>query len=382
MTTGPVEVSPAVLDAQRAAIASPHIGDFWAMHDETIARLGRVMGTQGTVLAFPGTIRAGLSVAIDNFVRPGTRVLAISNGYWGELIADLCCECGADVVNLRLPPLSPVDPEAVRAALAADPAFHMVTIVHVETNVGVTNPIDVIGDMLRDTDTLFFVDTACSAGGMPVDTDRNGIDIGVTGSHKTLAGLPGLSVMTVSEKAWADLGRLSPKPGHFNLNTLVRQTLERPEPPSFTQPPGLFAALHAALGEIEAAGLDAWFERHRSAAASFRARIRAAGLTMVLDHADDSGHPQADAAYSDTVMAVAYAPGMDDEAFRARLRNRHGVFVIGNLGDWKGRSLRVGLMSPPQLDTPNLERTLEAIAETASALRPSRAEHDYTEAAR
>ncbi|HEV2364109.1 MAG TPA: hypothetical protein VGS12_07935 [Caulobacteraceae bacterium] len=66
---------------------------------------------------------------------------------------------------------------------------------------------------------------------------------------------------------------------------------------------------------------------------------------------------------------MAYGEGIDDERFRQRLAEGHGLFVIGNVGDWKGRSFRVGLMSPPQLEPPAVERTLLAIEETAARLQ-------------
>ena len=369
MTTGPVEVSERVLDAQRAIVTSPHVGDFWGMHDETLARLGRVVETEGTVLAFPGSIRAGLSVALGNLVRSGTRVLAISNGYWGELIADMCRELDGEVSSLALPPLLPVDPDEVRRKLKECGPTDLVTIVHVETNVGVTNPIAEIGAIVREVGALFLVDTACSAGAMPIGTDRNSVDIGVTGSHKCLAGLPGLAVVTVSSKAWDHLAKLERLPGHFDLFTLKRQTIDRPEPPAFTQPTGLFAGLHEALGELERHGLPNWYERHRQSGRAFRDRIRSIGMSMVPDLATPGGTRQSEAVYSDTVLAVSYGDSLDDEQFRARLGEDHGVFVIGNLGDWKGRSFRVGLMSPPQLDPINMERTLDGIQFTAARLR-------------
>lgn len=372
MTTGPVEVSSAVLDAQRAAFTSPHIGDFWSLHDETLSRLGRIMETTQSVLAFPGSIRAGLNVAIGNFVGPHERVLAISNGYWGELIGQMCRERGAEVIDLALPPLLPIDPDQVRAALAAAGSVDLVTIVHAETNVGIMNPIDRIGPIVREAGALFFVDTACSAGATSIGTDRCGIDVGVTGSHKCLASLPGLCVLTVSDRAWERLSRHPREVGFYNLTNIRRQTIERPAPPPYTQPAGLFAALHEALGEIEARGIDNWFDEHRRAGRLVRDQLRAFGLTILPDLGAAAGR-QDEAVYSDAVIAVGYPDGIDDEAFRAQLGKAYGVFVIGNVGDWSGRSFRMGLMSPPQLEPANVQRTLSSIEQALDDLKVRRA---------
>ena len=88
MSTGPVEVSRRVLDAQLATLLTPHSAEFWALHDETIGLLGQVLCTKGKVLMMHGSIRTGLDLALGNLVVPGTRVLSVQNGFWGSLIAD------------------------------------------------------------------------------------------------------------------------------------------------------------------------------------------------------------------------------------------------------------------------------------------------------
>jgi len=367
MTTGPVEVSERVLDAQRASISSPHVGDFWHLHDDTLKRLGRIVETSGTVLAFPGSIRSALSIAIGNLARPGTRVLAISNGYWGTLIGEMFRESGAEVIDLLLPPLVPVDPDIVEQKIRSCGQLDIVTIVHVETNTGVTNPVSDIGSIVAKAGGVYFVDTACSAGSMPIRTDHWAIDIGVTGSHKCFGGLPGLGIVTLSEKAWRYMRALPPWPGYFNFDSLRQQTIERVKTPPYTQPAGLFAALNAAVTEIEEIGIANWFEIHRQAAQTFRSRIREMGLSMITDAETRSYQPQG---YdSETVLAVAYSDGIDDELFRQELRQTYGILVIGNIGQWAGKSFRVGLMSSPQLEARNFFGTLQAIENTSRKLK-------------
>lgn len=369
MTTGPVAVSPAVLAAQHATESSPHVGDFWTMHDETIARLGRVLGTEEQVLAFSGTIRAALSIAIDNFVDERSRVLALSNGYWADLIADYCRGRGATVIVAKRADCGPLDPQEVEELLRANQPLDLVTMAHVETNIGVVNPIDQIGPLVAKSDALFLVDTACSAGGMPIDTDRIGIDIGVTGSHKTLTGLPGLSVITLSDKARRRLA-MRTVPGYFNLDLMRRQTIERLEFPSYTQPPGLFAALNAALGELEAIGLPTWYARIKAAGCDFRAKVREMGLPLIGDSATDPNSPAEAIANADTVIALDVR-GVGEGAFRGRLAQSHGIYVVGNLAEWVGKSSRIGLMSPVQLTSESRERTLHAVKESIDYLRSS-----------
>ncbi len=360
MTTGPVEVSEAVLRAQLDPFLTPHHAGFWALHDETLDLLARLLSTAGRVLAFHGSIRAGLDMALANLVAPGTRVLAISNGYWGDLIGAYAERWGAKVDWVRGHALAPVSGDAVARALRAHPESELVTIVHVETNTGVANPVEEIGALVAGHGALYYVDTACSAGAMPLETDAWGIDVGITGSHKCLCSVPGLAVVSVSERAWARAAEVSRAGSYFDFRALHANTVARADVPPFTQPTGLFRALHAALSELEEIGREAWFERHRRAGARFRAGVRETGLAMLAEEGPGAGH-NLDGALSDTVMAVRLPRGADLERFRRALADEFGIYVLGNLGAFAGCSFRVGLMSPPQLEDRSLCATLDAI---------------------
>lgn len=367
MTTGPVEVSPAVAAAQLAPLFTPHVGAFWQVHDETVAALKRVLKTRHYAFPLHGSIRTGLDVALANVVRPGRRVLAVENGYWGRLIGEWTSLYGAEITWLRGSPLAPIDPDDVSAALRADPGIDLVTIAHVETSSGVVNPVAAVGHAVREHGALYYVDAACSAGAMPYDTDGWHIDIGVTGSHKCLASVPGLAVLTLSDRAHARLakGEVRPRSNYFDLRRWIATTLERVETPPFTQPTGLILSLLAALREIEARGENR-FAVHRDAASRFMGGVREAGLGMVLDRGPAHNNREA---YSDTVMAVDYPQGTSDAQFRGALFEEHGIAVIGNIGEFAGRSFRVGLMSAPQLEATNLQATLDAIGAVSRAPR-------------
>lgn len=333
----------------------PARGATWATSLNLTRRVTARLSACAYVLALPGSIRMGLSLALANAVQPGARALSISNGFWGELIGDYLRQRGAEVIELKTSALAPVPVEEVRKALLTGP-FDIVSIVHVETNAGIINPIAEIGALVRETEALYLVDTACSAGAQSIETDAWGIDIGVTGSHKCLGSVPGLAILTLSDKTMARLESKAPTLASLDLPTLRREILERSQRPLFTLPPALVHSLSAALEEIELDGMATWFARHEAVAERFREAMRAAGAFMLPDLAHTS-----DASMSVAVQAVGYPEGFDDSAFRARLVDRHGIHVIGNIGAWQGRSFRLGLMSAPQIANATLERVIAAI---------------------
>lgn len=363
MSTGPVEVSNAVLRAQEQPLLTPHSDSFWDMHDETIGSLGRILMTDGRVLMFHGSIRAGIDVALGNVLRPGSKVLSVINGFWGTLLADWAEMRGAEVTRVSFGALDQVDLGRVADALTKHD-YDLVTVVHVETNSGIVNPISEIGALVAPTRALFLVDSACSAGAMPIDTDEWHIDIQTTGSHKCLAAIPGLAVVTLSDKAWERLGDFDQMGAYFDFRTLWRNTIERQTQPWFTQPTTLIHALSVALAEIEAQGLDTWWAAHRAVGTHVRTALREIGFELLLDRGNVAN---CDAHYSDTVLALRYPPGIDDARFRRALLHDYGVFVIGNLGEFAGRSFRMGLMSASQMQAINVNGALAAIAEVLAS---------------
>jgi alanine-glyoxylate transaminase/serine-glyoxylate transaminase/serine-pyruvate transaminase len=371
MSTGPVHVSDGVLRAQLDAYTSPHAASFWPIYDETIALTKRVLKTASETLIMHGSIRIGLDLALGSLIKRGDKVLAITNGFWGEYLARNAEAHGASVVTLKGSLYEPIDPSAVAALLKQHPDVALVTLVHVETNAGIVNPAREIGRLIAETKAIFLLDTACSAGGFLVDTDEWHVDVGVTGSQKTLCGLPGLTVLSISAKAWRKIGVGGPGgfPGHLGLRGLFDANLKRAgPPPTYTQPTSLVLALRAALKEIEAYGVDGWFEWHQCAANMFRSLIRDAGFTLATDAARRQAGRDLDFALAPTVVVINFPSGIDGSQFRALLEEKYGVFVIGNVGELVDSSFRVGLMSSVQTSPRNVLATVASIAATGQQL--------------
>jgi len=359
MSTGPVEVSHRVRQAQSAASFSPHQEGFWQVHDDTVALLGKTLKTSDRVFMMHGSIRAGLDMALGNIIRQGTRVLCLQNGYWGKMIGAWAEARGAKVTRLSFDGLAPVDPETVRGALQKG-RYDIVTMTHVETNAGVLNPAAEIGQLVSETEALFLLDTACSVGAIEVQTDKWNIDVSSSGSHKCLGAIPGLSVVTFSEKAWRYIEKLSPQAGYYDAKTWWRQTMDRNFEVNFTPPVGLVMALRESLREINEWGVEDFWQLHKVVADEVISRFAEMGIHHIMTKGPAANQLEA---YSDTVMAMTLPGSMEIEPFRLKLLDTYGIFVAGNIAELSGTSFRMGLMSFPQLDRVNLYGTLSCMEE-------------------
>ena len=89
---------------------------------------------------------------------------------------------GYEVTYLEPGPSGIIEPEQVAAALRPDTL--LVSLMHVNNEIGVINDIAAIGDVCRAAGVLFHVDAAQSAGKVPIDLATMKIDLMSLSAHK------------------------------------------------------------------------------------------------------------------------------------------------------------------------------------------------------
>jgi aspartate aminotransferase-like enzyme len=288
-------------------------------------------------------------MAIANIVEPGDKVLNAVSGFFGQYFVELSKVYGAVPRVLEVPYGKPIKPEKVKEALDEDD-YKAVTVTHVETSTGVANPIKEIGEIVRkNSDAFYIVDTVCSLGGVEVRFDDWGIDVCASGSQKCIGVPPGLALIAVSQKTLEYLEKRKTPVGLWYGNFKNWLPVMRDPTKYFATPPvNMIYALHKALRLIIDEGLEKRFMRHHVLAEAFRAAMDALNLEIVAERAYAAN----------TVTAVYYPEGMDDNKFRDEMKKR-GIIVASTLGPLRGRGFRVGHMG--NVDQNDIIATLSAI---------------------
>jgi alanine-glyoxylate transaminase/serine-glyoxylate transaminase/serine-pyruvate transaminase len=335
MIPGPVDVEDDVLVAMSGPVR-PHYGDEWLVtYNEAIERLKHIFGTQNDLFLMTGPGTAALDAAMGSLLRTGDKILVAQNGFFGERIASMARAYGLEVRRVTAPPGRPVEPAAVRRALAAGSGVQAVAVVHLETSTTVLNPVQGIAAAARDFEVPIIVDAVSSIGGVPLPVDEWGIDICVTVSNKCLASPAGVAPFSISQRAWDQIERKGERAhGWFlNLDTWKEFSVNwgywHPYPT--TQPTNVVEALLVSLRQIMEEGLEARFQRHLHAAQSVRAGLRRLGFEMFTP----------DAYTSPLLTAVRGFPGMDVEEMRRYLVEEWQVMVSGGLDELRGKIFRV-----------------------------------------
>jgi aspartate aminotransferase-like enzyme len=318
-----------------AALGRPLLGHldpvFVELLDETCARLRTVFRT-GNAMTLPisGTGSAGMEAALVNVVEPGHVVVVGVNGVFGERMCDVADRCGAQVVRVDFGWGQPVDPQAL---LDAHPSPQVIGVVHAETSTGVRSDIAPLGE--GKGDALLLVDCVTSLGGIDVDVDGWGIDIGYSGTQKCLGVPPGLAPLTVSERARDRLVERS-RSWYLDLRMLGRYTGPASGPRVYhhTAPVAMVSSLHAGLGAILDEGLDAAIARHAECGRLLHEGLGALGLDLFAAE----GHRLPE------LTTVWLPEGVDDAKVRSTLLERYDIEIGGGLGEYAGRVWRIGCM--------------------------------------
>jgi alanine-glyoxylate transaminase/serine-glyoxylate transaminase/serine-pyruvate transaminase len=332
---GPSDVPPRVLEA----MARPTIGHldpvFLKVMDDIRTRLREVFRTKNEMtLAVSGTGSAGMETVFVNLVEPGDKVLVCVNGVFGGRMVDVAQRCGASVEQIEVPWGRTFEQEQVVAAIERVKP-KVVAIVHAETSTGAHQPVDRIGEAAHAHGALFLLDCVTSLGGAPVEIDAWGVDAAYSGTQKCLSCPPGLSPVTLSQRAVERLEKRKQKVQSWYLDlSMVRNYWGSERFYHHTAPINMLYALHEALAMVLEEGLENRFRRHREMHELLAGGLKELGIDFVSQ--EGRRLPM--------LNAVRIPDGKDDLAIRKRLLNDYGIEIGGGLGAFKGKAWRVGLM--------------------------------------
>ena len=201
LTPGPTAVPPEVLSALARPVLHHRSPDFAEVFALALERLGAVFRTEREVLVFTASGTGAFESAIVNLLSPGERVLAVSQGEFGERWQAMARALGCEVVPLAYAWGESPKPDDLRAALDESGA-RTVFLVHSETSTGVVCDLEPLLAVCAEASAVSVVDAVSSLGAVPLETDAWGADVVVTGSQKALMTPPGLAFAAVSEPAW------------------------------------------------------------------------------------------------------------------------------------------------------------------------------------
>jgi alanine-glyoxylate transaminase/serine-glyoxylate transaminase/serine-pyruvate transaminase len=332
---GPCDAHPRVL----RAMATPLLGhldpQFLEIMNGVQEMLHVVYQTQNPV-TFPvsATGMAGMETCFVNLVEPGDRVVVCVAGFFGQRQVEIANRSQAQVTVLERPWGEVFDLQPIRETLQKVRP-KVLSIVQAETSTGAWQPLEGLGALCHEFDTLLLVDAVTSLGCVPVAVDDWQIDAIYSCSQKGLGCPPGLSPVSFSPRAVEVFSKRKTKVQSWYLDVnLVEHYWDSERFYHHTGPISMVYALYEGLRIILEEGLQARWTRHRRNHEALKAGLKALGLTYTANEKHQL--PQ--------LNAVRIPAGVDDLAVRRRLLTEFGIEIGGGLGELKGKAWRIGLM--------------------------------------
>jgi len=331
LTPGPTPLPPQVCEAMSREIIHHRTPQFQAVLKEVTDGLKYIFQTTGDVYILASSGTGAMEAAVVNLLSVGDTVLCVHGGKFGERWTEIAKAYGINCEIINVEWGKAVSPEEIEKRLKANPKIKAVFTTLCETSTGVTNDIEAIGKVVKDSPAVLVVDAISGLGAIDLKTDSWSVDVCVSGSQKGLMLPPGLSFISVSQKAWEKINSSKSPRYYFDLKT-AKKAWESTDTP-FTPAISLVIALSEALKIMRQEALENIFTRHRKMALATRAAMLALGLELF-----------APSAASDVVTAVKIPQGVDGEKIVKTMRDKYGVTIAGGQAEMKGKIFRIAHM--------------------------------------
>jgi len=340
-TPGPTPLLPAAQFAMAAADIHHRTAEFRTLYTRVLGQLKDFFGTKNDVLILSSSGTGAMEASVSNLTSPGDRVLVLTAGKFGERWSGIAKAfgCQVDVVSAPYGQTFSVDEVAAALKLETRAVFMQAS----ETSTGVRHCVPAIAKLLKDngSEALLVVDAITGLGTSHIDMDGWGVDVLIGGSQKSFMIPPGLSFLSLSDKAW-DRMEASYNPRYYFDLRKERKNAKNGES-AYTPAVALIAALGAALDYIAGqsataenpagdlvAGRKKLIENAETISAMTRAAVQALGMTLFA--------PDAPSAAATAVLPPA---GVDSGIIVKELKSRFAAIITNGQGEMKGQIFRI-----------------------------------------
>ncbi|MCX5777811.1 MAG: alanine--glyoxylate aminotransferase family protein [Elusimicrobia bacterium] len=330
LTPGPTPIPPQVALKEALPIIHHRTAEFSAIFADVCEGLKYIFQTKNDVFMMASSGTGAMESSVVNLLSAGESALVASCGNFGERWTKLLEAYGVKTTVISVEWGKVVSPEAIAAALKADPSIKVVYTTFTETSTGVTNDIAAIGKVVDATSAVLVVDAISGLGGEKLLTDEWHVDVVVSGSQKGLMLAPGLAFVSVSAKAWKYVEAAKLPRFYWDWRKMKKSlaTQETPFTPAIT----LIISLQEAIRMIREKGIENVWKDCSVLAKAARAGMQALGLELFGDNP------------CEVVTSARVPAGVEGGKIVKLLREEYGISIAGGQGALKGKIIRFAHM--------------------------------------
>lgn len=357
---GPTPVVDSIYDALSQETWSHTDPRFAEIYKDAVAKTKEMFKTDGEVIVFAASGTLGMEMALINTVKPGQKVLVVSQGYFGDRFIGIGAAYGIEIDVIQSEWGKQVSPKEVEDKLAAG-NYAAVTLTHADTSTGVKADLDALVPIIKKHDALVIVDGICATAAMDEDMSKTygdpsyKLDIVLTGSQKAIGVPPGIAIVAFNQSALKKRDELEHVPGYYTDIKNWIPIMHDPTKYFATPAVNLIYAYNEGMRIVIEEGMDNRVKRHDKFAEAVRQGLSEYGMKPLAD----------EGAEANTLSCIIYPEGVDDAKFRKNLADK-GIVIAGALAHLSGKAFRIGHMGNTTKEM--LEKAVIEIGKTLNDL--------------
>ncbi|MCM8772644.1 MAG: alanine--glyoxylate aminotransferase family protein [Candidatus Omnitrophica bacterium] len=327
-TPGPTSIPEEVLLEMAKPIMHHRTEEFLKIAKEVFEGLKYLFQTKNDVFILASSGTGAMESSIVNLFSKSEKIIVINGGKFGERFVEIGKAYELNVVDIKVEWGKSLSKEELEKIIEENRDAKGVCVNLCETSTATHFDVKGYGEIIsKYPDIVFIVDAISSLGAIPCYMDEWKIDCLLTGSQKAFMLPPGLSFISLSEKAWERVEKSNLPKYYFDLKK-YKKSLEKFDFP-FTIPVSLIVGLRKSIQIIKEYTLEKIWEEHKKRATATREGILAMGLSLL------SSCP------SDAVTGVILPEGINGDELIKFIRKTYGISIAGGQDKLKGKIVRI-----------------------------------------
>ena len=353
MIPGPVESPDEIIVVFNGQTVAHYGKEFRDLYLETTERLSRILNSTGRSFLMPGSGTTALEAVGATFCND-KKCLIVNNGSFGDRIFEISSRYSSETDQVLFKKGEIFDIPKIEEQLKSK-KYDLLWMVHVDTSIGILNPVKEVSALAKKYGCLVFVDAIASSGMEEIQMDNWGIDGIVTAPQKGFSCPAGLGMLSVNEELIKKLDSLPrPKSWYSDLRIWVDYYNKWNDwhPYPSTLPTNVTRALAKSLEIIESDGIMNRLKMYKGVSERMIKSVKALGLGLFI--------PEGHNAHG--LTAVSTLGKFEAPEFIEFLKENFMIQIGGSLEKtMKPNVFRIGHMSTKQCLNRNLVSVISAL---------------------
>lgn len=344
-TPGPTDIPEEILKETAKPILYHREEKFTELISETAADLKKILCSKGKIFFFASSGTGAMEAACSNILSSSDEPVVAICGKFGQRWLELCEAYNIKPTIIKEDYGKSIQSGKINETLKKKnkPAVLFTTLT--ETSTGALNDIKSFGEISKQYDSYLVVDGVAGIGADFCPQDDWHVDILVGASQKALMSPPGLSFISINERAFEKTKKSNLPRYYFNLK-IYENFMSKNQTP-FTPAITIFYGFKKSIDNILKIGLEKNFTHHKELANYVRDRIRKMGPTILPEKP------------SNALTVMKMPENISSTAVIKDLKEKYGILFADGQGELKGKIIRIGHMG--NYNVAKLGRALDAL---------------------